>query len=69
MPRDILHFFQYLATRTGPLAGNVFESVAFLRTDPSLRQARRAVRVPAGQAADELEDSPSRSAMATRSAR
>ncbi len=36
MPRDILHFFQYLATRRGPLAGNVFESVAFLRTDPSL---------------------------------
>lgn len=36
MPRDIFHFFQYLATRTGPLAGNVFESVAFLRTDPSL---------------------------------
>lgn len=36
MPRDILHFFQYLATRKGPLAGNVFESVAFLRTDPSL---------------------------------
>ncbi|WP_305097705.1 GMC family oxidoreductase [Croceibacterium aestuarii] len=36
MPRDILHFFQYLTTRTGPLAGNVFESVAFLRTDPSL---------------------------------
>jgi choline dehydrogenase-like flavoprotein len=36
LPRDIYHFFQYLATRTGPLAGNVFESVAFLRTDPSL---------------------------------
>lgn len=36
MPRDIVHFFQYLATRKGPLAGNVFESVAFLRTDPSL---------------------------------
>jgi choline dehydrogenase-like flavoprotein len=36
MPRDVLHFFQYLATRTGPLAGNVFESVAFLRTDPAM---------------------------------
>ena len=36
MPRNIAHFFQYLATRKGPLAGNVFESVAFLRTDPSL---------------------------------
>nr|WP_166178541.1 GMC family oxidoreductase N-terminal domain-containing protein [Altererythrobacter segetis] len=36
MPRDVFHFFQYLLTRTGPLAGNVFESVAFLRTDPSL---------------------------------
>jgi choline dehydrogenase-like flavoprotein len=39
LPRDILHFFQYLATRKGPLAGNVFESVAFLRTDPSLDRA------------------------------
>ncbi|MCL6250239.1 GMC family oxidoreductase N-terminal domain-containing protein [Altererythrobacter sp. KTW20L] len=36
MPRDIFWFFYYLATRKGPLAGNVFESVAFLRTDPSL---------------------------------
>lgn len=36
LPRDILHGLQYLLTRTGPLAGNVFESVAFLRTDPSL---------------------------------
>lgn len=39
LPRDILHVFQYLLTRTGPLAGNVFESVAFLRTDPSLDRA------------------------------
>ena len=30
---------QYALTRTGPLAGNVFESVAFLRTDPSLDKA------------------------------
>ena len=30
--------FQYLLTRKGPLAGNVFESVAFLRTDPSLEK-------------------------------
>jgi choline dehydrogenase-like flavoprotein len=36
LPRDIAHFFQYLLNRTGPLAGNVFESVAFLRTDPAL---------------------------------
>jgi len=36
LPRDIAHLFQYLLARTGPLAGNVFESVAFLRTDPSL---------------------------------
>jgi len=38
-PRDVFHFFQYLLTRKGPLAGNVFESVAFLRTDPSLDKA------------------------------
>jgi choline dehydrogenase-like flavoprotein len=36
LPRDLAHLFQYLLTRTGPLAGNVVESVAFLRTDPSL---------------------------------
>ncbi|HTM95861.1 MAG TPA: GMC oxidoreductase, partial [Croceibacterium sp.] len=36
LPRDVMHLFQYLLTRKGPLAGNVFESVAFLRTDPSL---------------------------------
>lgn len=39
MPRDIAWFFYYLATRKGPLAGNVFESVAFLKTDPSLDRA------------------------------
>jgi len=38
LPRDIFYFFQYLLTRKGPLAGNVFESVAFLRTDPSLEK-------------------------------
>ena len=38
MPRDIVHFFEYLLKRTGPLAGNVFESVSFLRTDPSLNR-------------------------------
>lgn len=36
MPRNIIHFFQYLITKKGPLAGNVFESVAFLKTDPTL---------------------------------
>ncbi|OJW62757.1 MAG: hypothetical protein BGO57_14540 [Sphingomonadales bacterium 63-6] len=36
LPRDIFQLFQYILTRKGPLAGNVFESVAFLRTDPSL---------------------------------
>ncbi|WAT17077.1 GMC family oxidoreductase N-terminal domain-containing protein [Aurantiacibacter sp. MUD11] len=36
LPRDIYHGIEYLLTRKGPLAGNVFESVAFLRTDPSL---------------------------------
>lgn len=36
LPRNARHFLQYLLTRTGPLAGNVFESVAFLRTDATL---------------------------------
>lgn len=39
MPRNIFHFFNYLATRKGPLAGNVFESVAFLKTLPDLPKA------------------------------
>jgi len=38
LPRNIAHFFRYLLTRKGPLAGNVFESVAFLRTDPSMER-------------------------------
>lgn len=37
-PRNLWCALQYLLTRTGPLAGNVFESVAFLRTDPSLER-------------------------------
>ena len=36
LPRDLLYGLQYLLIRKGPLAGNVFESVAFLRTDPAL---------------------------------
>jgi choline dehydrogenase len=36
--RDLVHLAQYLWNRTGPLAGNVFESVAFLRTDPGLEK-------------------------------
>ena len=36
LPRGMLHAAQYLLSRTGPLAGNVFESVAFLRTLPQL---------------------------------
>jgi len=36
LPRGAWNVLQYLVRRTGPFAGNVFESVAFLRTDPSL---------------------------------
>jgi choline dehydrogenase-like flavoprotein len=36
VPRNLFWLLAYLATRKGPLAGNVFESVAFLRTDPAL---------------------------------
>lgn len=36
LPRGMWNVVQYLAARQGPLAGNVFESVAFLRTLPSL---------------------------------
>jgi choline dehydrogenase-like flavoprotein len=34
LPRGIYNVFEYLLARKGPFAGNVFESVAFLRTDP-----------------------------------
>jgi choline dehydrogenase-like flavoprotein len=36
LPRGMWNVLQYLITRQGPFAGNVFESVAFLKTDPSL---------------------------------
>jgi choline dehydrogenase-like flavoprotein len=36
MPRNLVHLSQYLLTRTGPLANNVFESVAFVKTLPGL---------------------------------
>ena len=36
--RDLVHLLLYLYNRTGPLAGNVFESVAFLRTLPELEK-------------------------------
>ena len=36
LPRGILNVFEYLLLRSGPLASNVFESVAFLRTAPGL---------------------------------
>jgi len=36
LPRDLLAGLRYLLTREGPLASNVFESVAFLRSDPAL---------------------------------
>jgi choline dehydrogenase-like flavoprotein len=39
LPRDLWCLVQYALTRKGPLAGNVFESVAFLRTDPRLDKA------------------------------
>ncbi len=37
-PRGVWNVLEYLLARKGPLAGNVFESVAFLRTDPSLEK-------------------------------
>lgn len=36
LPRGIWNLFQYLMLRRGPLASNVFESVAFLKTAPGL---------------------------------
>jgi len=36
LPRGIYNLLEYVVARKGPLAGNVFESVAFLRTSPEL---------------------------------
>jgi choline dehydrogenase len=36
LPRGIVNVFEYLLRRSGPLASNVFEGVAFLRTAPGL---------------------------------
>ncbi len=35
-PRNLWQLAQYLLTRTGPLANNIFESAAFIKTDPAL---------------------------------
>jgi choline dehydrogenase-like flavoprotein len=35
-PRNLWQLAQYLLTRTGPLANNIFESAAFIKSDPSL---------------------------------
>jgi choline dehydrogenase len=36
MPRNLLNVAQYLFLRSGPLANNIFESAAFLKTEPAL---------------------------------
>jgi choline dehydrogenase len=36
MPRNLLNVAQYLLRRTGPLANNIFEAAAFVRTLPGL---------------------------------
>src|SRR5690606_26590953 len=38
VPRNLWCALRYALIREGPLAGNVFESVAFLRTDPALEK-------------------------------
>lgn len=32
LPRDVMHLFEYLLTRTGPLASNLFETNAYIRS-------------------------------------
>jgi choline dehydrogenase len=36
MPRNLLNIAQYAFFRSGPFANNIFESAAFVRTDPAL---------------------------------
>jgi choline dehydrogenase len=38
LPRDLLNLTQYLLARTGPLANNIFESAAFIKTQPGLQK-------------------------------
>ena len=38
MPRNLLGLAQYALQRSGPLANNIFESAAFVKSDPSLRR-------------------------------
>lgn len=35
-PRNLWQLAQYLLTRTGPLANNIFEAAAFIKSDPAL---------------------------------
>ncbi|MGH8227523.1 MAG: GMC family oxidoreductase [Steroidobacteraceae bacterium] len=36
LPRDLLNLLEYALARTGPLANNIFESAAFVRTVPGI---------------------------------
>lgn len=36
LPRDVVQIFQYLVARSGPLASNLFETNAYIRTQPDL---------------------------------
>ena len=38
LPRGLWNLVEYALARKGPLAGNVFEIVAFLRTSPGLHR-------------------------------
>lgn len=50
LPRGAWNVVEYLAARAGPFGSNVFESVAFLRTDPALdRPDVQFVFQPAGR--------------------
>jgi len=35
LPRDIVQFFQYFLVRSGPLSSNLFETNAYIRTEPN----------------------------------
>jgi len=38
LPRDLLNVAEYLLLRSGPLANNIFESAAFVRSEPGLEK-------------------------------
>ncbi len=51
MPRNLLNIAEYLLFRSGPLANNIFESAAFVKSSAGAGSAGYSARVSAGETA------------------